>query len=448
MNISQCSLHLRLRHCLLCLLYFTCVAIPAPIRFLGRDQDAHVWADLQENFTETMENGTWVDVTYTPTTPTTPTTLRTSTPTTPIHSPMRPMYVKPCRQEGEFFDSFTTGEHTHGACFHSLANQGMRYEWTPRAAPLHAWSPATMCEMLEGRNVLLAGDSLTGELFFSFASAMLFQAEEGEKGEAEGAQGAEAGGAEAGVGGGGGGASIRLDQYRLQMLYCNNDWFCPYNQPCRGPVEMRCPQKKSTHLDDTGADTGAGADAHTDAHTDAQRLSYLSYESISQLSPSAQNALSSRIISEKISLLVLNVGAHYDPALPNQLRATLTHLYKTHPDLSIIWRNTPTGHFYCKQAFSSPPPGMLKNADYERLNYTTALLDQETVATSDKHQWRSIGQQNGEVRRILEQEFPQVFWLDVAESTAFRYSMPYALCPMPYALCPMPYALCLNLSNL
>jgi hypothetical protein len=109
-----------------------------------------------------------------------------------------------------------------------------------------------------------------------------------------------------------------LDAYRHQMLYCNADWFCPYNQPCRGPVDALCPQKTRIH-----------------------------FERLDNLDPATTAAISRRVEADNISLLVLNAGPHYDPELPAQLRATMQRHYALHPQLSIVWRNTANGHRYC-----------------------------------------------------------------------------------------------------
>ncbi|GJP86222.1 hypothetical protein CLOP_g16272 [Closterium sp. NIES-67] len=55
------------------------------------------------------------------------------------------------------------------------------------------------------------------------------------------------------------------------------------------------------------------------------------------------------IAAQNISIVVMNRGAHYipDDQFERQMRSTLLALRQTHPDLLIIVRNTPAGHPQC-----------------------------------------------------------------------------------------------------
>jgi len=74
-----------------------------------------------------------------------------------------------------------------GKCIDSPVNQGKRYLWKPSrsgssssgggGAFLSPWSSQTMCRMVNGRNVLVAGDSLSEEFFFSLLSHLLASVE-------------------------------------------------------------------------------------------------------------------------------------------------------------------------------------------------------------------------------------------------------------------------------
>lgn len=57
-----------------------------------------------------------------------------------------------------------------------------------------------------------------------------------------------------------------------------------------------------------------------------------------------------------IGLLILNRGAHYkeDAVFLDELNTTMHYLHENHPNVSIVWRNTPHGINF-KQSFFTPP---------------------------------------------------------------------------------------------
>jgi hypothetical protein len=113
---------------------------------------------IQEKLTGALQNGRWVD-SY----------------NLGDKLSQWPMYVRPCTQEGPYFDSFWVGDSTHGACFRSIYNEGERFTWVPDTDQqvFYPWSAPNMCQMMNGRKVLIVGDSLSQQFYETFLSAML-----------------------------------------------------------------------------------------------------------------------------------------------------------------------------------------------------------------------------------------------------------------------------------
>ena len=126
-----------------------------------------------------------------------------------------PMYVRPCTQEGPYFDSFWVGDSTHGACFRSIYNEGERFTWVPDTDQqvFYPWSASNMCRMMNGRNVLIVGDSLSQQFYETFLSAMLFQAFPFKDREASED------------------STVDSERFGRSKRVCEE--FCPYNQVCQ-----------------------------------------------------------------------------------------------------------------------------------------------------------------------------------------------------------------------
>jgi hypothetical protein len=98
---------------------------------------------------------------------------------------------------------------------------------------------------------------------------------------------------------------------------------------------------------------------------------------------------------------VLNRGAHYvpdEPFVTNTVRV-LAHLLATHPGLTVVVRNTPSGHPHCV------PP---------------APDAQHTSRRDQEYHWDDFPRQNALLRDLLYARFPSVLHVDVAAPTRGR----------------------------
>ena len=115
------------------------------------------------------------------------------------------------------------------------------------------------------------------------------------------------------------------------------------------------------------------------------------------------------IARRNITILFLNRGAHFaanDDVVSN-LNITLHHITKTYPNLTVVYRNTPSGHPNCDTYRTSPP--LLKPLDLS-VNNTGGLL----------HHWSEFHEQNDQTRKLILHDHPTVYMLDVATLTLLR----------------------------
>ena len=93
--------------------------------------------------------------------------------------------------------------------------------------------------------------------------------------------------------------------------------------------------------------------------------------------------------SKAIDILMLNRGAHYEPAAAAAVEQTMRDVTAAYPHLWVIWRSTPGGHRNCEASFEAPP-----------------LLQPLPVVR--KYGWESIRIQNFVIKDMLATLFPQV----------------------------------------
>ena len=126
-----------------------------------------------------------------------------------------------------------------GKCIDSPVNQGKRYLWKPSRSSssssssrgggggggdvLSPWSSQTMCSMVNGRNVLVAGDSLSEEFFFSLLSHLLASVEVSTASTNNSSSSSSSSNYDA-----------MVAKIRQQCLHFCHDWY----PSCTGPVEV------------------------------------------------------------------------------------------------------------------------------------------------------------------------------------------------------------------
>lgn len=175
-------------------------------------------------------------------------------------------------------------------CSWVLDGDALKHEWISNPicrSPTRRFSAPSFCSLLDGRNVLVVGDSISSHAFASWVNLLL----------------------------------SRLG------LSCS-----PESNPLKPGSHVqssrigRCGNVTMTFVRNDRLSLA------TEAAPDADKQVFIETPWINQL--------------DNISVLILNRGAHYenDTKVLSDLDATLTHLRERHPGVRVLWRNTPHGH--------------------------------------------------------------------------------------------------------
>ena len=309
------------------------------IRFFGMNYTANVWRKRQEYINDIFGSGKWMNAWDTP---------NYSLP-----------FTDPCVQITHY---------KNGKCMDSNPSQGRRLMWKPLNGSIHAFSAETMCSMIDGKNVLVVGDSLNEEFFFSFLSAMWAQIIRPKKDSRQ--------------------ASF-WEKFRSDLdNRCQNFCLDPF-PACDGPETVYCGE-------------------HSNFTLGFSRDDYLIHlvPSVENKSRMMESNWVQQVRKQNISLLIINTGAHYMEIHEEKrnLMNSLSYLYKNFPYLSIMYRTSIAGHENCEQHFHSEPLSELPHI------YTQ----------HPEWHWGDIGVRNLDIIDMISQHFPRVLRFDVFNATSLR----------------------------
>ena len=277
-----------------------------------------------------------------------------------------PPYSTPC-----VFEHPNILKYVAEDCSLSNANVGSYYSWKPQNGNLAPWNPAEMCAVANGRNILFVGDSLQQEFYFEFVSAALATTA-----------------ASDGLFNSSNTRTKRLESAaRCEKL-------CDWGKDCRLPVVVDCINEPSFTMNFERSN-------HLDGFVKNYKLR------------SEAGAIMSSLARHNISLILMSTGTHYqkDDELLKNLNASLSLIYEHHPLMSIIFRNTFTGHENCAATMRSSP---LENTPSERERVNRKSL------VNPQYNWYLYQTQNALVKEFLSVYFPMVFFIDIATSTNLR----------------------------
>ena len=309
------------------------------IHFFGNTYKSNVWLKKQEYVNSIFGQGKWIDAW-----------------TVPGYSLP---FSDPCIQILHY---------KNGKCLDSYPSQGRRLFWKPTVGDLHPFSAETMCSMMNGRNVLIVGDSLNEEFFFSLLSTMWAQIIRPKKDKRE---------------------PSFWETFRSDLdNRCQNFCLDPY-PACDGPGVVFCGDYRNFTIG-------------------FSRDDYLMHEHPDRTNKTkiVESNWVQQIRKQNISLLVINTGAHYmeiHKELLN-LNNSLTYLYRKFPGLSIMYRTSLAGHENCNDHFHSEP-----------LQKPPIVYTQHP----DWH-WGDIAIRNFDIVNMLSHKFPQVLRFDVFNATSLR----------------------------
>ena len=310
------------------------------IAFLGKLFSLDTWNHTQHLLNAIFTNGAWVDAYNTP--------------------GYQPLYTAPC-----VFEHPNILRYVAADCLSSNANKGNWYSWIPdNGKVLENWDSSTMCQFMQGRTILLAGDSLQSQFYFSFVATALSSTEK-----------------------------LNLSTVTIvqNIEKCRNlcEW-TPHGS-CERPITIDCGNQLPPY--------------------------YILYSRTNFLDTYINTKDSTRWLElidiYNVSLLFINTGAHYqsDESLLQNINNSMQLLFhRPHQSVSVIYRNTFHGHDHCDRFISSSP--LSRGAHYH-------LMD-EQLRNHPNYGWQHFDRQNHIVQEFLRVYFPQVVYLDIATSTNLR----------------------------
>lgn len=296
---------------------------------MGKKIANATWVQLMTSLEDSMEQGEWVappDASW--------------------------LFTRPCYAEPKFHE---------GNC--ALSNLASRHvlRWLPtdNSTTMREFSASRLCSIMQGRDILIVGDSLSYELYVTLVSAMLANDTSTEKT------------AECSI--------FKTGEMLSELMPCSSAW-----------PSFNVSYVPSAHLllEEVADDSKA------------QRVA-LWLKTIARLNS---------------SLLILNTGMHFHPTMPHNVMAAVSNVSAAHPDVSIMYRYSPPGHVGCESEYFSAPLSTAQNESVYHQNHTKFGPRHYTRA----YRWFDVVEQNYELQRLLHDNFPQVVHINVVNSTALR----------------------------
>jgi hypothetical protein len=304
--------------------------------------------------------------------------------------------------------------------------------------PVFQFKKSDVCRIFNGRNVLIIGDSINNEFFLSFLNTMTING--------------------------------RLRPARTKYYHCYNetnsfatsacfDSLCLFSGLCSGGFTIDCQHH-----------------GYPNFNTFFVRNYPLGVRKTDESIPKRKHYVKpwvNLLVALNISVLLLNKGAHFvsHDKYIRDLGVTLTHLAKHHFNLTVIFRDTPSGHPNCKKFFNSVPnthfvPREGNDSNHGRVlkdvnifdlqlgvnpienhndtDFTSSSINQPTIALksikanhpitkfnpnpyvlrySAQHKvwgWNQFHIQNKLAQRFIAKYFPWVTFMEVSLSTNLR----------------------------
>ena len=257
----------------------------ANINFLGKQYSFEEWSAIQHRVDCLSKSGKWI-----------------------YKGPMQ--YQKTC--------------HNKGNCPGAMNTSGNHYVWSVKdICPFDTfdYDSTKLCDILNGQNVMIVGDSMHDLFSISFVEA-----------------------------------------FGDQGLVCN------IHKMIKNHHEVKCKNSATFKVSYIRSDL-----LHTYSINDyfdgSNNCSF--HRQLNILECSYFDKL------EGVTLLIMNRGAHFAPSdvLVSEIKHDLTNIYQRYPNISILWRNTPHGHITHEKTFNdaplefpSPPPNVFNYDKFHEQN--------------------------------------------------------------------------------
>lgn len=269
-------------------------------------------------------------------------------------SHFRPLYSTNCH---------AIDRYKYGTCTNSNGNTGTFFSWVPKnRSSYHHFNPKDFCELMQGRNILFVGDSLTEQFMLSLISGLLAHPIPGKRG---------------------------VQQNDVDQIYSR----------CK---EYPCTMHHASCENNWRIDCGAEMESFKVAFKFTKHLN------LNEEGTSNDNInWVEKIWLYNSSLVVLNTGAHHhDHALLHLEKGLEIALERYGHNVSFVYRNSVPGHANCSDYFDKHPLVKPQNLS----NYKPDSF----------YNWNRFEPFNEAAKKILNLKFQQVLYLDIAASGKLR----------------------------
>ena len=254
-------------------------------------------------------------------------------------------------------------------CHKSGSFLGQQYVWKPKNtsdAPLP--KKRSMCETIDGRDVIIVGDSMSAQFFMTFLLAIWPWPT---------------------------GQSIS-NYYSISHL--NFQSTQTFHIPCSSPFHVSF--VRNIYLSINRNDKIYNVN-RAELNLPPKKVVAMSWVRV----------LERNHARRRNNIIVLNRGAHYtsDHILLTELQDTFMYLQQHHNDSLIIYRDTAKGHPEVKKHQQNQPPitEELPSSAYDEIEWNT-------------YNYSQFNHQNSLVRNLIVQKFPHIVYMNIAKATNLR----------------------------
>lgn len=287
-----------------------------------------------------------------------------------------PSFTQVCAVESPEVRKYTE---LYSCGYQTPAIRGEFYYWKPQAGELSQFDPLEMCTIMNGGTLLYVGDSLTEQMFFSTVSTAYYR-------------------------------DIRVGNHKSPVSgsdMCSN--LCVFNSDkykmglCGHPLPVYCGPNLPPYR------IAYEYSEHLDEWNPLWKPTEILYGN-RRKRPSAKWLTRVKEV-HNASVIVLSTGTHYqnNSQLLYNIEGTLKTLRNDFPDVTLLFKSATVGHPECDFSIAEEP--------WERPNgHNLKALD----LSYPGYHWVDIFNQMEVVEAFLEEQFPDVSFIDVTTTQMQR----------------------------
>jgi hypothetical protein len=269
-------------------------------------------------------------------------------------------------KDNYYFIPFNLRKRAHNELWHLCPFPYRAWVWKSNCScndvPIkYKYYRSDLCEIMNGRNILVVGDSMSNEFFISFAS-MFWPADH---------------------------RLVRPDLSLIREAIVGQSYHNAYR------VKIPCDNGRNFTI-------GWVRNFNLTLNSNINESHYCKGEVCSVDVP---RPWVRTIKNDNISFLIVNRGLHmtFLGYYRSDMRALFQFMRDEYPHVQVIFRNTPYGHDNCEKYFVAPP---LQKAIPPREGH--------------RYHWDNMPLKNRLMEDLINVDFPEVIYLDVTTSTLLR----------------------------